>query len=52
MFGDVDIKKEVENALETYSIEEILEHNDLTIEDALVLLIKDGWLILPETQPL
>ena len=38
--------------LETYSFEEILELNDLTEEEALEFLVTQGFLTLPEVQPL
>lgn len=53
MFGDTEdkIKEDLDNALQTYTVEDILEHNDLTIEDALFLLLNEGYIILPETKP-
>lgn len=38
--------------LETYSLEEILELNDLTPEEALEYLVTQGFVELPEIQPL
>lgn len=38
--------------LETYSLEEILEFNDLTTEDCLEFLVEEGYLELPEIKPL
>ena len=38
--------------LETYSIEEILELNDLTAEDLLEFLVEEGFVELPEIKPL
>lgn len=38
--------------LETYPLEEILENNDLTEADVLVILIEQGAVTLPENQPL
>lgn len=38
--------------LETYSLEDILELNDLTPEDALEFLVEEGLVELPEIQPL
>lgn len=38
--------------LDTYSLEEILELNDLTTEEALEHLVKIGYIRLPEIQPL
>jgi len=40
------------NILETYSLEEILELNDLTTEDVLELLVEEGYVTLPEVKPL
>jgi len=44
------IETEVEKALEIYTLEEILEMNDLTIEEALVILVDNGFLELPEVK--
>lgn len=41
-----------ETVLETYSLEEILELNDVTEEEALEFLVTQGFLELPEVQPL
>ncbi len=38
--------------LEAYSLEEILELNDITNEEALDYLVAHGFLTLPEIQPL
>lgn len=38
--------------LETYSIEDILELNDLTTEDCLEFLVEEGFVSLPEIKPL
>lgn len=38
--------------LETYSLEEILELNDLTAEDALEYLVEQGIVDLPDIRPL
>lgn len=38
--------------LETYTLEDILELNDITEEEALDFLVTQGFLVLPEVQPL
>lgn len=38
--------------LDTYSLEEILELNDLTAEDCLEFLVEEGFVELPEVKPL
>ena len=38
--------------LETYSLEEILELNDLTAEECLEFLVDEGYIDLPEIKPL
>lgn len=38
--------------LETYSLEDILELNDLTPEDCLEFLVEEGYVDLPEIKPL
>lgn len=49
MFKDTDdIEDQVTRALDTYSFLEILEHNDLTEEEVLVILVENGFLKLPE----
>lgn len=50
MFRDESerIKEDVEDALETYSFEEILDHNDVTLEEVLTMLVENGYLTLPE----
>lgn len=53
MFGDEDedLLEEVVWALGTYTVDDILEHNDMTIEDALTILLREGFITLPETRP-
>jgi len=43
---------EAENILETYTFEEILDHNDLTEADVLCFLIEEELAELPEPLPL
>jgi hypothetical protein len=43
--------REIENILDTYSLEEILELNDLTEVDVLYFLVDEEFLILPEPRP-
>lgn len=38
--------------LETYSLEEILELNDLTAEDCLEFLVEEGFVKMPDVEPL
>ena len=38
--------------LETYSLEELLELNDLTSEECLEYLVEEGYIELPEIKPL
>ena len=38
--------------LDAYSLEEILELNDLTTEDCLEFLVEEGFVSLPEIKPL
>lgn len=44
--------KDAEALLETYTLTEILEMNDLTEADALEFLIEEGFIELPEVKPL
>jgi hypothetical protein len=41
----------VESILESYSLEEILEMNDLAVADALYLLYCSGDVTLPDPKP-
>lgn len=41
-----------EAALELYTIEEILELNDLTTEECLEFLVDEGFVSLPRIKPL
>jgi len=38
--------------LDTYTLEDILNYNDLTPADALVYLVEEEFLILPKIKPL
>jgi len=38
--------------LDTYTLEELLELNDLTMEDALKFLVEEEFIDLPEITPL
>ena len=40
--------EEAKNALEDYSIEELLELSDLPVEEAVAYLVVNGFLELPE----
>ncbi len=48
MFGDRDFSSLIEKVLKDFSFEEILEMNDLTEEDVLVILMGQGMLLYPE----
>jgi hypothetical protein len=43
---------EVECYLKTYSLEEIFELNDLTVEDVLIYLVEQGFIDLPDPSPI
>jgi len=43
--------KTIENILEIYSLEEILELNDYTLEDALYYLVENEFVTLPTPEP-
>lgn len=40
------------NLLEVYSLEEILEYNDITVEELLEMLLEIGYIKIPEVEPL
>lgn len=42
---------DIENILDIYTIEEILEQNDLTVADALEFLSEQEFLELPDPRP-
>jgi hypothetical protein len=42
----------VNAALELYTLEEILEHNDVSVTELLLLLVENGTVSLPEIEPL
>jgi hypothetical protein len=44
--------KDIERILETYSLEVLLELNDLTIVDACEFLLEEGFIELPNIKPL
>lgn len=43
---------EAEGILETYTLEEILEYNDLSLPECLQFLVDEEFLELPEIKPL
>lgn len=50
MFGDTEVFTEIaERLLEMYDLEDILEMNNLTSEDALAILIEGGFIGHPES---
>lgn len=42
----------IEGILDTYTFEEILEYNDLSLRDALLFLVEEEFLKLPKYKPL
>jgi hypothetical protein len=47
----VSTYKEIESILQTYSLEDILDYNELTEEDALLFLVEEEFLELPDVKP-
>lgn len=45
-------QKDIEIILETYSLEEILDQNDLTETDVVLVLLENKMIELPEPLPL
>lgn len=43
---------EIENILQAYTLEEILELNELTEEDVLLILVEQNIITLPDPKPL
>jgi thiazole synthase ThiGH ThiG subunit len=54
MFGDDrdKIEIDVERALETITVEDLLADNDLTIVQALAILVDEGFIVLPDIKAL
>lgn len=44
--------EKIENYLETYTLQEVIESNDLTEAEVLLYLIEEEYLFLPEPEPL
>lgn len=44
--------EKIENYLETYTLQEVFEQNDLTEAEVLLYLIEAEYLYLPEPEPL
>ena len=44
--------KEIEDILQTYTVEDILDENELTEADMLLFLVEEGFLHLPDPRPL
>ena len=42
----------IEGILDVYTLEEILEFNDLSLQDALLFLVEEEFLELPDIRPL
>jgi len=49
--SDGDVGTAVSLILQTYTLEEILEHNDVTEEEALSFMVSEGLLSLPNPKP-
>ncbi len=49
---EVRLRDRLKVVLETYTLEEILEQNDMTVEDTLVFLVYNYGLLLPDYEPL
>lgn len=50
MFGDRSINPLV--ILQTYSLSEILEYNDVSEEEALTFMVEQGIIVLPNPKPI
>lgn len=42
----------IEEILKDYSLQDILEENDMGDADALLILWEEGYIVLPETLPI
>ncbi len=54
MFHDLSSRviREIEEILEDYDFEQILEDNDVTPAEAIFYLYHGGYIVLPETNPI
>lgn len=49
---ELNLRERIEKLLEIYDFEDILEHNDLSIEDVLVFLYCEYGLDFPPLEPI
>lgn len=49
---EIHLRDRLKAVLEIYTVEEILEDNDMTVEDALVFLVYQYGLLIPDYGPL
>jgi hypothetical protein len=49
---EVNLRDRVSQVLGVYTLEEVLEVNDMTVEDCLVFLVYNYGLVLPDYGPL
>lgn len=49
---EIALRKKIRNLLEVYELEDILADNDMEVEDALVVLVNQYGLQLPQHEPL
>lgn len=49
---EIALRDRLKNILNVYTLEEIFENNDATVEDILVFLVHNYGLLLPDYEPL
>jgi hypothetical protein len=49
--NELYLRERIQRLLETYTLEEIIDHNDVTTEDILVFLYFEFGLTFPEQEP-
>ncbi len=51
MFDDDQLEEDVMKTLEVFTLEDILDHNDMTVEEMILALVREGLIALPEIRP-
>jgi hypothetical protein len=46
------LEERVRNVLSTYTLEELLELNEIEVHELVLQLVNDGTIILPDLEPL
>lgn len=52
MFEDRELQRKIDKLIETYTVEELLELSDMTVSEAITVLVLEGYVQLPEIIPI